>query len=172
MLDFDHFLPSLGVMRMTRLQTFENAAHVMDELISFHEELSEQYSGLAESSTIPLSRLLLQFLADREKKQADSLESFEANAPYKVLKTWIQVPFPADPESFIGSLQQEFSNDLEPDQVYELGNKADEFIVGLLEHLQDRCEIEDIKTLFGDLLKGERDNNIALSKAFNSLREF
>ena len=157
---------------MTRLQTFENAAHVMDELISFHEELSEQYAELAESNTKPLSRLLLQFLADREKKQADALERFETNAPYKVLKTWIQVPFPADPESFIGSLQKEFSDDLEPDQVYELGNKADEFIASLLEHVQERCEVDEVKALFGDLLKGERDENIALSKAFNSLREF
>lgn len=157
---------------MTRLQSFENAAHVLDELISFHEELSEQYTHLADRSTRPLSKLLLEFLASREKKQADTLERYEASAPYKILKTWIQIPFPEDPESFLGSLQQTFSDDMDADQVYELGNRVDEFVATLLEHLQERCEIAEVKTLFADLLNGERDENIALSKAYNSLREF
>lgn len=157
---------------MTRLQSFENAAHVLDELISFHEELSEQYSDLADRSTRPLSKLLLEFLASREKKQADTLEQYEANAPYKVLKTWIQIPFPEDPESFLGSLHQSLSDDMDADQVYALGNRADEFVASLLEHLMERCEIADVKVLFEDLLKGERNENIALSKAYNSLREF
>ena len=157
---------------MTRLQSFENAAHVLDELISFHEELGEQYADMAERSTRPLSRLLFEFLARREKKQADSLEQFESTAPYKLLRTWIQIPFPADPDSFIGSMQQSFSDDIDADQAYELGNRGDEFVIGLLEHLRDRCEVDDIKSLFADLLKGERDENIALSKAYNSLREF
>lgn len=157
---------------MTRLQSFENAAHVMDELISFHEELSEQYADLAERNTRPLSKLLLEFLASREKKQADTLERYEATAPYKVLKTWIQIPFPEDPESFLGSLQQAFSDDMDAEQVYELGNRVDEFVAALLEHLHERCEVAEVKALFADLLRSERNDNIALSKAYNSLREF
>lgn len=157
---------------MSRLQTYENAAHVLDELISFHQELSDQYDTLAGKSSHPLSAMLLQFMADREKKLSDTLERYEASAPYKVLKTWIQIPFPEDLESFLGSLQAELTPDMEPDQVYELGNKVDSYIADLLTHLQERCETKEIKALFQDLLKGEHDESIALSKAYNSLREF
>lgn len=157
---------------MTRLQSFENAAHVLDELISFHEELAEQYSTMAERSSKPLSRLLLEFLARREKKQADALEQFESTAPDKLLRTWILIPFPEDPDSLIGSLQQAFTDDIDAEQVYEIGNRGDEFVIGLLEHLQNRCEVDEIKAMFANLLESERNENIALSKAYNSLREF
>lgn len=157
---------------MTRLQTYENAAHVLDELISFHEELSSQYNTMAENSTVPLSALLLQFLAEREKKMAQTLEKYEVSASYKVLKTWIQIPYPEDPESFLGSLQPAMTPDLKPEQVYDLGNTADAFIARLLSHLHERCDIAEIKALFQDLMKGEHDESVALSKAYNSLREF
>ncbi|MDO8907742.1 MAG: hypothetical protein Q7W55_04485 [Pseudohongiella sp.] len=157
---------------MTRLQTYENAAHVLSELISFHQELSDQYDSLAGKSSNALSALLLQFMAEREKKLAVTLERYEESAPYKVLKTWIQIPYPEDLESFLGSLQVEMTPDLEPEQVYELGSKVDGFVAGLLTHLQDSCAISEVKALFKDLLKGEHDEGIALSKAYNSLREF
>lgn len=157
---------------MTRLQMYENAAHVLDELISFHEELSVQYGSLAEKSSVPLSAMLLQFMADREKKLADTLERYEATTPYKVLKTWIQIAFPEDLESFLGSIQPEMLPDLEPEQVYELGSRVDGFIAKLLAHLYHSCETPEVKALFQDLIKGEHDESVALSKAYNSLREF
>lgn len=157
---------------MTRLQTFENAAHVLEELISFHDQLSEHYNNLAESSTVPLSALLLQFMAEREKKLSDTLERYQAGAPYKILKTWIQIPYPEDPESFLETIQSEMTPDLAPEQIYELGSRVDSFVASLLAHLQERCTMPELKTLFQDLLKGEHDESVALSKAYNSLREF
>lgn len=157
---------------MTRLQSYENAAHVLDELISFHEELSERYSHLADICRVPLSALLWQFMAEREKKLADTLERYEASAPYKVLKTWIQIPFPEDLESFLASIQPAMTPDLGPEEVYELGSKVDSHVAALLTHLHERCEVPEIKALFKDLMKGEHDESIALSKAYNSLREF
>ena len=156
---------------MSRLQSFDNAAHVLDELISFHEHLAEIYADLSEQANNAFSKMLLEFLTSREKKLADTLERYEDNAPYKVLKTWIQIPFPEDPESFLADLPNAASADMEPLQVYEMGEKGDDFIARLLTHVHDRCEINEVKALFADLLKGERDENIALSKAYNSLRE-
>jgi hypothetical protein len=157
---------------MSRLQTFENAAHVLDELISFHRELSDQYDTLAGKSSNPLSAMLLQFMSEREKKLCDTLKRYEASAPEKVLNTWIQIPYPEDLESFLGSMQVELTPDMEPDQVYELGNKVDSYVADLLTHLEQRCDMKEIKALFQDLLKGEHDESVALSKAYNSLREF
>ncbi|MDP2379583.1 MAG: hypothetical protein Q8M35_03690, partial [Pseudohongiella sp.] len=89
----------------------------------------------------------------------------------KVLKTWIQIPFPDDPDKFLAALQQDLPVELSTQDIYELANKADNFITHLLEHLRDRCEIADVKKLFEELIAGEKIEHIALSKTYNSLRE-
>lgn len=156
---------------MSRLTSFDNAAHVLDELINLHEQLAKLYEDLATGANKPLSKMLLDFLVSREKKIADTLENYADNAPDKVLKTWIQIPYPEDPETFLNEFAPGASADMEPLQVYELGEKADDFVSRLLSHVHDRCEIKEVKALFADLVQGERNENIALSKAYNSLRE-
>ena len=89
----------------------------------------------------------------------------------KVLKTWIQIPFPGDPDKFLAALERDLPEQLSTNDIYELASKADEFIIGLLEHLHGRCETADVKKLFENLLAGEKIEQIALSKAYNSLRE-
>ena len=156
---------------MTRLISFDNAAHVLDELTNFHAHLAELYADLATGANKPLSKMLLEFLVSREKKLADTLERYADNAPDKVLKTWIQIPFPEDPEAFLAEFSTGATSDMEPLQVYELGEKADDFVSRLLSHVHGRCEVDAVKALFADLIQGERNENIALSKAYNSLRE-
>jgi hypothetical protein len=155
---------------MTGLTSFENAAHVLDELIACHEHLAELYLGLQELAS-PLGVMFLEQLSVREKKLADTLERYEDNAPVKVLKTWIQIPFPDDPDKFLAALEQDLPAELSTQDIYELASKADDFITHLLEHLRDRCEIADVKKLFEDLIAGEKIEHIALSKTYNSLRE-
>lgn len=155
---------------MTGMTSFENAAHVLDELIACHEHLSELYERLQGSAT-PLGSMFLEQLALREKKLADTLERYEDNAPVKVLKTWIQLPFPQDPDTFLASLEQDLPDTLAPEDIYDLASKADAFVSHLLEYLRDRCEIADVTKLFDDLLAGEKIEQIALSKTYNSLRE-
>ncbi|MBU2098273.1 MAG: hypothetical protein KKD00_05900 [Gammaproteobacteria bacterium] len=155
---------------MTGITSFENAAHVLDELIACHEHLAELYERL-QATTTPLGVMFLEQLSLREKKLADTLERYEDNAPVKVLKTWIQIPFPKDPDSFLASLESDLPEQLTTQDIYELASKADDFVSHLLEHLRDRCEIADVKKLFEDLIKGENIEHIALSKTYNSLRE-
>jgi hypothetical protein len=156
---------------MSRLQSFDNAAHVLTELINFHEHLSEFYANLASDTRNDYARMLLEFLASREKKMTETLERYEDNAPHKILKTWIQVPYPEDLDAFLTELTSGVSADMDPLQVYEMGEKADDFVARLLSHVHDSCKLNELKAVFADLLKGERDENIALSKAYNSLRE-
>lgn len=155
---------------MAGLTSFENAAHVLTELIAVHEHLAELYQRLQETAS-PLGAMFLEQLSSREKKQADTLERYEDSAPVKVLKTWIQIPFPGNPDTFLAALEQDMPAQLSTNDIYDLASKADEFIISLLEHLHQRCEITDVKKLFENLLAGEKIEQIALSKAYNSLRE-
>jgi hypothetical protein len=91
---------------MTGLTSFENAAHVMEELIAIHDHLAELYQRLQEF-TSPLGAMFLEQLSSREKKQSDTLERYEDSAPVKVLRTWIQIPFPGDPDKFLAALERE-----------------------------------------------------------------
>jgi hypothetical protein len=155
---------------MAGLTSFENAAHVLDELIACHEHLAELYQRLHDNAS-PLGAMFLEQLSVREKKLAATLERYEDNAPVKVLKTWIQIPFPDDPDKFLAALEQDLPTDMSTQDIYDMASRADDFLTHLLEHLRDRCEIAEVKKLFEDLIAGEKIEHMALSKAYNSLRE-
>lgn len=155
---------------MTGLSSFENAAHLLDELIAFHQYMADFYQR-ARPDADPLGALFLEQLAEREQKLADALERYEELAPLSVLKTWIQVSFIEDPEKFLAALEQQRSATLTPLEIYEMANGVDEFINRLLQHVKDSCSSSEVEKLAEDLLEGERIEQIALSKAYNSLRE-
>lgn len=155
---------------MTGFTSFDNAAHVLEELITVHEYLAELYQRLQESAS-PLGAMFLEQLSSREKKQAKTLERYEDSLPVNVLKTWVQIPFPGDPDKFLAALEHDLPDQLSTDDIYELASNADEFIMGLLEHLRERCGITEVKKLFENLIDGKKVEHIALSKTYNSLRE-
>ena len=160
---------------MTRLPSFDNAGHVLDILVSFHRRLAELYGEMHEVATNPYTLLLLEHMQRREQRLTQALQDYEDNASDKIIKTWLQMSCPDDPNSFLTSLEATMLSDTPanatPDDVYALGSKADIYVADLLSYLQDRCERPEVKAVFADLLAGEKIEHIALSKAYNSLRE-
>lgn len=156
---------------MTHLPGYENARQVLDTLREIHERLSELYCRLRHGASDPLAGMLLERMEAREKRAIETLDRYEAEAPHKILTTWIQVPYAKDPEEFLDRLEGEVQLDLSPNQIYQIGNKADNFVLDLLFHLEDNCDIEEVKRVFENLKEGEKTENIALSKDLNSLRE-
>lgn len=157
---------------MSSLSHFENAAHVLDELIAWHEHLSELYDRLRHSGS-SLSTLFLEQLSQHEKQQAEALERYADNAPSRVLKAPLRAPRSQDLDAFLGKLEHTLSPNADTLEIYQMASSADRFIGELLDQLCAECPSQEpeVQELFQDLVKGQHQKQIILSKAYNSLRE-
>jgi hypothetical protein len=87
----------------------------------------------------------------------------------------LQISYPEDPNDFLSNLEAELKPEvaasLGPDDFYELGRRAENYIEELLSLLHDGSNVPEVRDVFADLQEGEKKERIALSKAYNSLRE-
>ena len=155
---------------MSRLQGYENVGHVLEEVRAFHGRLAEHFGALGTAATDARAGMLLEFLQRRSQNQIKALEDYEDQAVEGVLRKWFQIPFPEDLGGFFRDLDEDA--DLGVDEVFTLASRADELLMNLLEHMLGRVNDREVQSLFEDMLKMERQEQIALSKAMNSFREF
>ncbi len=160
---------------MNRVPSYDKVAHLLTILISFHKKLANVYGRLAAMMDNKYSKLLAEEMQRRELRLVETLTSYRDNAAERILNTMLQKSYPEDPNDFLGRLEAdlkpEVAASLDPDGLYGLGCRADDYIKELLSVLKDSSNVPEVRDLFADLEAGEEIERIALSKAYNSLRE-
>lgn len=160
---------------MTRVPSYDKVDHLLTILISFHQKLANVYGRLSAMMENKYSKLLAEEMQRRELRLVETLTSYQASAPERILNTMLQKSFPEDPNHFLSRLEAELEPEaaagLDPDDFYALGSRADDYIEELLSVLRDGTNVPDVRDVFADLQAGEEKERIALSKAYNSLRE-
>lgn len=155
---------------MTRLEQYENTRHVLQEIGHFHSELSKMYGRLATRAADERTRMLLAYMQRREEKLLAALALYEEVAPDAALDAWFRIPSPENLDDFLRLVATDEVMDVM--QVQRLITDADEHLIALLEYVASKVNAAEVKALFDDLLDIERQEEKALSKAINSLREF
>jgi len=151
---------------VNHLQQYENTRHVLDEIRRFHMRLAELYGKLAAQASEGRAEMLLDYMQSREQAQAAVIDLYESDAPAAVLDSWFQVPSPENLNDFINLLNTDA--DLSMEQARELIMEADEFLISLLNHVERRVINPEVKAVFEDLEKLEREEEKALTGAVNS----
>lgn len=160
---------------MARVPSYDKVAHLLTILIKFHQKLANVYGRLSAMMDNKYSQLLAEEMQRRELRLVKTLTSYQENAPERILDTMLQISYPEDPNDFLSKLEAELSPEaaagLDPDDFYDLGSRADTYIEELLTVLHDGSNVPEVRDVFADLKAGEEKERIALSKAYNSLRE-
>ncbi|HDZ10080.1 hypothetical protein [Pseudohongiella sp.] len=160
---------------MPRVPSYDKVAHLLTILIKFHEKLANMYGRLTAMMDNQYSKLLAEEMQRRELRLVETLTSYQQTAPDRILNTMLQKSYPEDPNEFLGKLEAELKPEaaagLDPDDFYALGSRADDYIEELLSVLREGTNVPDVRDVFADLQAGEKKERIALSKAYNSLRE-
>lgn len=160
---------------MTRVPSYDKVAHLLTILIRFHQKLADVYGRLSAMMDNKYSKLLAEEMQRRELRLVETLTSYQASAPERILNTMLQKSYPEDPNDFLSKLEAELKPEaaagLDPDDFYALGSRADDYIEELLSVLYDGTNVPEVRDVFADLQAGEEKERIALSKAYNSLRE-
>ena len=160
---------------MSRIPSYDSVADLLTVLIKFHQELADVYGRLHAMMDNQYAKLLAEEMQRRELRLVDTLSSYQETAPEHSLDTMLQKSYPDDPNDFLSNLEAELKPDtaanLSPDGLYGLGSRADTYIADLLSVLKDSSNVPQVRDVFQDLQDGEELERIALSKAYNSLRE-
>ncbi len=72
--------------------TVEQTRNVIEQVRRFHQWASQYYHRLADSTQRDLAKLLLEYMSGHERRLADCLDEYEAEAPTKILDTWLIEP--------------------------------------------------------------------------------
>lgn len=160
---------------MTRIPSYNNVADLLQILSKFHQQLADTYGRLRAMVDNKYSKLLAEEMQRRELRLVEMLSSYEETAPQRILDTMLQKSYPDDPNDFLDDMEAELSPkaaaELDPDDVYSLGSRAEDYIAELLSVLHEASNVPEVREVFKDLQDGEERERIALSKAYNSLRE-
>lgn len=160
---------------MPNVPSYDKVAHLLTILIKFHQKLANVYGRLGAMMENKYSKLLAEEMQRRELRLVETLTSYHDSAPERILDTMLQKSFPEDPNDFLSKLEAELTPEaaahLDPDDFYALGSRADDYIEELLTLLRDSSNVPEVREVFEDLYAGEEKERIALSKAYNSLRE-
>jgi len=160
---------------MSRVPSYDKVTHLLTILIRFHQKLANVYGRLSAMMDNKYSQLLAEEMQRRELRLVETLTSYQETAPGRILDTMLQISYPEDPNDFLSNLEAELKPEvaasLNPDDFYDLGSRAEKYIEELLTVLHDGSNVPEVRDVFADLKAGEEKERIALSKAYNSLRE-
>ena len=113
--------------------------------------------------------MLLDFMCEHEKRMEKSLVTYEQHAPKSILGTWLQYTLEEPPKRFIDSLHA--SPDMSVNDITELGQKVDDYLLGVFEEVTETAATSDIKEVFQNLMEMEEEEKHSLTRAANSLWE-
>lgn len=68
---------------------FRQVKDLLTWIVDFHNQLSEQYSTLASQQSDERMQMALVFLAERERRMRDAMESYLEDADQGLLTTWL-----------------------------------------------------------------------------------
>lgn len=149
------------------MRTFETAQDVLTNAQTFHNAASAFYRNLYDESEDERVKMLLAFLYEHEDKMCSSLKSYQQHASEGVLNTWIQFTLEQTPDHFIGQFNTSAGMDVE--QVFELGQTIDSYLLDVFEELMDTAATDELRDLFQNLVTMEREEKFALTRAANGV---
>lgn len=154
---------------MKRLEGYENVGNVLHILAEFHRGLAGFFENTGKAVTDERMRMMLAHLVKHQRQRAVALENYQRDAPATLLKSWLQIPFPENPGSFLESLGEQ--NGMTVEALQQLLSRVDGFVSQLLHHLETRAESANVEALFHDLHEIDNRERLLRSRALSSFSQ-
>ncbi|WP_041522283.1 hypothetical protein [Gilvimarinus agarilyticus] len=139
----------------------------MDDLLSaieqYHKGLAEHLSNCADDGAPEREQLLLNYLAEHEKKLADTLSFFREREKLGPLNTWFYAYTDRHPITLRDPRETDFKN-LDCEQICAEISNIHEQLLDLYVHLHERAECDSSRRTLDQLLNIERSNAKLLAR--------
>ncbi|NGP54037.1 hypothetical protein [Thioalkalivibrio sp. XN8] len=149
---------------------FNQTGEVMSYIEEFHEGLADAYAELAGRTAKGRSRMMLEYMSEREKELAESVRSFSHRAEDPALKEWD--PFTINDTGIHARIKEALHEKADPDELLGLGLEVLAWLEGLYLRLEAKSGTPEQKELFASLrARAEREKH-KLARNSNMLMDF
>lgn len=141
---------------------FKKTREVLDHIRRLHEEVSahcEQVCGEAEQERI---RILLSYIAERERNQARAVSEFEEETADQVLDTWFQ--YTTDDAALDALLAARFEPDMAPDDIMHATMSIADHLLDMYRGMLEAADTDELRQMFQDLLDHEQKEKEKLAR--------
>ncbi|TJY63001.1 hypothetical protein E4T66_04620 [Sinimarinibacterium sp. CAU 1509] len=134
--------------------SIRNVGEILEFIRTFHQRASKQFEAMAGEADETKVEWLLQWLAEHERRIAESVRAFErAPENSKLMQEWLQ--YLPQLEAIPLRLPQ-LKDALTLDDALVLSEAFDDYLVQLLEAVTATCQSDQVCELFRSLLDQER----------------
>lgn len=133
---------------------FKKTREVLDHIRRLHEEVSarcEQVCGEAEQERI---RILLNYIAERERNQARAVSELEGATADQVLDTWFQ--YTTDDAALDALLTASFEPNMAPDDIMHATMSIADHLLDMYRGMLEAADTDELRQVFQDLLDHEQ----------------
>ncbi|TVQ36377.1 MAG: hypothetical protein EA370_08295 [Wenzhouxiangella sp.] len=147
---------------------YKTVQEILDQAVVLHDKLAKCSRAAAGAQDKQRLSLVLDYLADHQEQLRKAIESFEDDAPDRVMTTW----FDRSPELELPEVK---TDDLaEIDDVESLVEQVVEFhdrIIELYGNLRDQAHIREVREVFANLADLERHEKMELIQSTRQLQD-
>lgn len=133
---------------------FEQTKDVLEHARSFHQRVSDFYHRLSDQTDQQRLKLLLDYMAQRERELARALDQFTEGSSREVLDTWFQ--FCCDDETLKLCPEALLYDDMSPEQIIRAGVALSQCFIDLFGEIANTSDSETVRTVFQSLLESEQ----------------
>lgn len=149
---------------------FSQTGEVISYIESFHEDLAQAYADLAGRTAKGRSRMMLEYMGEREKELAESVRQFSHRAEDPALKEWD--PFTINDSTIQARMKEVLHEQADPDELLGLQLEVLAWLEGLYLRLEAKSGTPEQKELFESLRKRADREKHKIARNANMLMDF
>jgi hypothetical protein len=149
---------------------FDQTGEVLHYVERFYHELAEAYAELAPQLADRRSRMLLEYMSEREEEAAEAVHQFAHGSKDPSLKEWD--PFTINESAIRMRIRDGLHAEASADELLGLGLEVTAWLEGLFMRLEAKSGTEEQKALFANMrARAEREKQ-KLARNANMLLDF
>ena len=149
---------------------FDQTGEVLHYVERFHYELADAYAELAPKLKDRRSRMLLEYMGEREEAAAEAVRKFAHGSKDPSLKEWD--PFTINETAIKARIRDGLREEASADELLGLGLEVTAWLEGLFIRLEAKSGTEEQKSLFANMrARAEREKQ-KLARNANMLLDF
>lgn len=135
---------------------------------AFHKMAADYYMELSENSNKERLKILLNYLAIHEKHLEETFAEYEDVAGTIVIDFWIKYNSCDDK---LYKLQNSKFSPATYEELIELAIELDECVIKMFKYLRDNAKTEELRNIFNDILKLEKNESRLAIKNLSRLSD-
>lgn len=134
---------------------YRQIREILDWIQAFHERLSIEYETMSQGQVRERVALLLQYLAEHQRRLQNAIKNFGDTASSEVLNTWHDHFPELDLPETLDELKHHLAV-IDTEDVIQLAVKFHDVLICLFEEIRNTASTDEVRDVFDSLVQMER----------------